>query len=261
MTPQRHGYAYHVVPIKGIGSGLILNPEGHIITNAHVVKNAQNFDIFLTNGEKYEGKLIGADSTTDIAVIKIEGTNFTPAELGDSDKIKVGQPVFALGNPFGLSGGPTVTAGVISALNRSIRSKKLILENLIQTDAAINPGNSGGPLVNLKGQVIGINTAIIPFAQGIGFAIPINKVKEAAKELIDYGKVIRPWLGIMGLDINEQTASYFKLPVKKGIIITLTIPDGPASKAGVEIVNLILEIDGSPIENMRDIVKKILKKE
>jgi serine protease Do len=169
-----HRMFYQTVPVEGMGSGTIIDPNGYILTNNHVVGGAEKIDVVLWNGEVLQGKLVTSCTVHDTAVVKVERKELPVAELGDSDKLRVGQRVYAIGNPFGLSGGPSVTSGVISAVSRTIDSQRGFLENLVQTDAAINPGNSGGPLVDLEGKVVAMNTAIIPFAQGIGFAIPIN---------------------------------------------------------------------------------------
>jgi S1-C subfamily serine protease len=187
---------YRAVPVKGMGSGTIIYPEGRILTNNHVVAGAKKIGVTLADGRVLEGRVIGMCSTHDMAIIRVKGEKLPAAELGDSDKLRVGQRVFAIGNPFGLAGGPTVTSGVISALNRSIESPRGMIENLVQTDAAINPGNSGGPLVDVQGKVVAISTAIIPYAQGIGFAIPINSAKKCTNEIVAHGTMIRPWLGV-----------------------------------------------------------------
>jgi len=168
---------YQTVPLAGMGSGTIIDPKGYVLTNNHVVGGAEKIAVTLWNGEVLEGNLLGSCAVHDTAVVRMKGGSLQAAELGDSDKLRVGQRVYAIGNPFGLAGGPTVTSGVISATNRTIESQRGLLENLVQTDAAINPGNSGGPLVDLEGKVVAISTAIIPYAQGIGFAIPINSAK------------------------------------------------------------------------------------
>ena len=184
-----HNIFYQAVPIGGMGSGTIIDSKGLILTNNHVVGGVQKINVTLGNDEVLEGTIVGSCAIHDIAVVKIdaEKRNLQAAELGDSDKIRVGQRVYAIGNPFGLTGGPSVTSGVISAINRTIESKRGLIENLVQTDASINPGNSGGPLVDVTGKVIAINTAIIPFAQGIGFAIPINSAKTCTDEIINEG--------------------------------------------------------------------------
>src|ERR671919_1213924 len=197
---------YRVFPVEGVGSGVIIDERCHVLTNNHVVDDAQTLKITLANGSVFDGKVIGTDETTDLAVVKLDSTESLPfAKLGNSDDLKIGQIVIAIGNPFGLTGGPTVTAGIVSSLNRKIQFDKGILE-LIQTDAAINPGNSGGPLVDTNGQVIAINTAKMPYAHGIGFAVPVNTAKTILQELIKNGKVTRPWLGITTLKITNRIA-------------------------------------------------------
>ncbi len=253
-------FPFYSVPIKGVGSGVIIDPNGYIVTNNHVIEGAEVVEVSLNDGRVFRGKVIGRDPSSDLAIIKIDAKNLKAAELGDSSNLKAGQFIIAIGNPFGLRGGPTVTIGVISAINRSINTEKGIMEDLIQTDAAINPGNSGGPLIDLNGKVIALATAIIPFAQGIGFAIPINKVKKIAEDLIKYGKVIRPWLGIYGIDLIPQISSYYNLPVQEGVIIVKVIQGSPAEISGIEEGDIILSIDKTPIKNMIELQKIIQNK-
>ncbi|MDH5362948.1 MAG: trypsin-like peptidase domain-containing protein [Aigarchaeota archaeon] len=248
------------VPVKGVGSGIVIDENGHIITNNHVVEGTAKVEVTLSNGKMVPGRVLGADPSTDIAVIEVSTEDLTPAELGDADNLKVGQVVLAIGNPFGLAGGPTVTAGVVSALNRTIQSEKGVLEDLIQTDAAVNPGNSGGPLVDTRGRVVAITTAIIPFAHGIGFAVPINIAKQVAQDLMRYGKVIRPWLGIMGMDISKDMASHYGLPVESGVLVSRVVSRSPADHSGMDQGDIVVEIDGAPIKNMKELRKKILEK-
>lgn len=252
-----HHIFYQVVPIKGMGSGTIIDSKGYILTNNHVVGGAEKISVTLWNGEMLEGNLVGVCMVHDMAVIKVDRNDLVAAELGDSDKLRVGQRVYAIGNPFGLAGGPTITSGVISALNRTIESKSEMLENLVQTDAAINPGNSGGPLVTTDGKVVAINTAIIPFAQGIGFAIPINSAKRCAKEIIKDGISARPWLGIIGLSVTEELARYYNLPVKRGVLVTKVIKGSPADHAGISPGDIILRIDDTDTYTIEDLVKKL----
>ena len=248
-----HDLFYQVIPVKGVGSGFIFDERGYILTNYHVIEGAKKITVTLTDGRVFEGKLVGAYRSLDIAVLKIEAGNLVAAKLGNSDKLRVGQRVFAIGNPFGLAGGPTVTSGVISALKRTIRSERGVFRDLVQTDAAINLGNSGGPLVNVDGEVIAINTAIIPFAQGIGFAIPINIAKEIAKDIITYGSYTRPWLGIVGVSLNQQIAEYYSLPVKRGVLVVRVTPNGPADKAGIKRGDIIIEFDNKRIDRIEDL--------
>jgi S1-C subfamily serine protease len=255
-----HDFYYQVVPVQGMGSGVIIDPSGYILTNNHVIAGAEKIDATLASGDVLHGKRVGACASDDISVVKVDGKNLPTAELGDSDQIKVGQTVFAIGNPFGLAGGPTVTKGVISAVRRSIRSERGLIENLVQTDASINPGNSGGPLVDIRGSVVAINTAIVPFAQGIGFAIPVNTAKRCATEIITHGKVMRPWLGVSGLSLTSEIASYYNLPVEKGALISEVMPDSPAEKAGMERGDIIIGFGDKAVNNIEDLVKEIQKR-
>ncbi len=251
---------FNTYEFQGAGSGVIMNPEGYILTNNHVVEQTKKVDVYLCNGEKYEGAVIGTDPSTDIAVIKINGDNFYSGEFGNSDTLRPGQMAIAIGNSLGLSGGPSVTIGVISAIRRNIPSERGVLENMIQTDAAINPGNSGGPLIDSDGNIIGINNAIIPFAHGIGFAIPINVAKDVANELITYGRVTRPWLGILGVDINPTLASYYQLASDEGALIVQINEESPAYKAGLKPGDIIIEIEGKHMKGMEDVHHTIWKR-
>ena len=255
-----HDYFYTIVPVKGMGSGAIIDPTGYILTNSHVIEGAKEITVTLANGRTLQGVLKGTCSATDVALIKVNEKNLPAVEFGDSDKLRVGQRVFAVGNPFGLVGGPTVTSGVISALNRSVRAEEGVIENLIQTDAAINPGNSGGPLIDIHGRVIGISTAIIPFAQGIGFAIPINSAKRCTNDIMLHGKVIKPWLGITGLSITKEIAAYYNLPVENGVIVTEVVHGSPAEDAKIVPGEIIIEVDGIVVRGIEELLREIYKK-
>jgi len=255
-----HDFYYQVVPVQGMGSGVIFDPKGYILTNNHVIAGAEKIDATLASGDVLHGKLVGACVSDDIAIIKVNGENLPTAELGDSDKLRVGQTVFAIGNPFGLAGGPTVTKGVISAVKRSIRSERGLIEDLVQTDASINPGNSGGPLVDVEGRVVAINTALVPFAQGIGFAIPVNSAKRCATEIITHGRVIRPWLGVSGLSLTPEIAAYYNLPVEKGALISEVMSGSPAERAGMERGDIIIGFGDKSINNIEELVKEIQKR-
>lgn len=252
----RHMF-YQAVPVEGMGSGTIIDPKGDILTNNHVVGGAQKIAVTLWNGEVLEGATVGACSVHDTAVVKVRKQGLIAAELGDSDRLRVGQRVYAIGNPFGLAGGPTVTSGVISATNRTIESQRGLVENLVQTDAAINPGNSGGPLIDLEGKVIAINTAIIPYAQGIGFAIPINAAKKCTGEMIQEGISVRPWLGIVGLGLNNEVARYYDLPLEQGVLITKVTDGSPAQQAGIITGDIILRIENADIRSIEDLLRQI----
>ncbi|TMI30943.1 trypsin-like serine protease, partial [Candidatus Bathyarchaeota archaeon] len=186
-------FRYGLVPIEGKGSGLIIDRSGYVITNNHVIDESTRVQVHLKDGRTFLGEVVGSDASTDIAVIKVQADNLPAASLGDSEKLKVGQIALAIGNTLGLQGGPTVSMGVVSALGRPLPGTDFIFEGLIQTDTAINPGNSGGPLADIGGNVIGMNTAMIPFAQGVGFAIPVNTMKWVVQQILEKGRVIRPW--------------------------------------------------------------------
>lgn len=251
---------FRVFPVQGVGSGVIIDNKGHILTNYHVIDDADRLKITLTDGRMLNGKVVGTDESTDLAVVKVESAEALPfAQLGNSDELKVGQIVIAIGNPFGLTGGPAVTAGIVSSLNRSIQTRSGMLE-LIQTDAAINPGNSGGPLVNTKGEIIAINTAKMPYAQGIGFAVPVNTAKSILKELIEKGRVSRPWIGIQSIKVNPQLAQYYGLPNHEGALIAGVEPFSPAEDSGLRRGDIIEEVDRTRIDEPSQIVSQIRKK-
>jgi serine protease Do len=252
----RHMF-YQAVPVEGMGSGTIIDPKGYILTNNHVAGGAQKITVTLWNGQVLEGATVGACAVHDTAVVKVEKQGLVSATMGDSDKLRVGQRVYAIGNPFGLAGGPTVTSGVVSATKRTIESQRGLIENLVQTDAAINPGNSGGPLVDLEGNVVAINTAIIPYAQGIGFAIPINSAKKCTGEMIRDGISVRPWLGIVGLGLNEEIANYYNVPLDRGVLITKVAERSPAQRAGMIMGDIILRVDETEIESIEGLLRQI----
>ncbi|MBS7634512.1 trypsin-like peptidase domain-containing protein [Candidatus Bathyarchaeota archaeon] len=254
-----HDFFYQTVPVAGIGSGFIFDKRGYILTNHHVIEGAEKIAVTLTDGRVFEGRAIGVHKSLDVAVLKINAEDLAVVNLGNSDKLRVGQRVFAIGNPLGLAGGPTVTAGVISALKRTIRSERGVFKDLVQTDAAINPGNSGGPLVNIDGEVVAINTAIIPFAQGIGFAIPINAAKEVANDIILYGFHTRPWLGISGVSVNRQIAEYYDLPVERGVLVVEVAPDSPADRSGIVRGDIILEFNNERVDSIEDLQRILAK--
>lgn len=252
---------FRVFPVEGVGSGVVIDEKGYILTNNHVIDDAERLKVTLTDGRVLRGRVVGSDEVTDLAVIKVEAEQPLPAaELGNSDDLKAGQIVLAIGNPFGLTGGPAVTAGIISSLNRSIQARTGVLE-LIQTDAAINPGNSGGPLVNTKGQVVAINTANMPYAQGIGFAVPVNTAKSILKELIEKGRVTRPWIGVASMKVTPQLARYYGLPATEGALIAQVEPYSPADDAGLRKGDIIEGIDGSRVENPTQIASHVRKKQ
>jgi S1-C subfamily serine protease len=191
----------------------------------------------------------------DLAVIKIKASGLPVPEIAKGNNLKIGQMAIAIGSPLGLVGGPTVTAGVVSAVNRSIQTEATFMEGLIQTDAAINPGNSGGPLINSKGEVIGVNSAVIPFAQGIGFAMPIQPAMWVAQQLIEHGELVRPWISFNAIDVNPKLVAYYDLPTEKGVVVTNVIPGSEADKSGIEVADILIRLDDIEINNVRDLIK------
>lgn len=240
-------------PVTGVGSGTIVRGDGLIATNFHVVRGTSEINVTLADGEVLRGRVVGNDQESDVALVKVDASGLRAAELGDSDALRVGQPVLAIGNPLGLMGGPTVTSGVISAFRKNIRAQNVFFEELLQTDAAINPGNSGGPLIDLSGKVVGINTAVIPYAHGIGFAIPINIVKRVVEDLLTYGRVVKPFLGIVGYDLNEMIARYYELPANRGVFITEVVRGSPAHSAGIRRGDIIISVDDTPVRSFSEL--------
>jgi S1-C subfamily serine protease len=251
---------FGLFPQEGQGSGVIVRPDGLILTNNHVVQGAQEITVTLLSGRTLRGRVLGADRFADLAVVKVESPQPLPAlEMGSSSGLQVGQLAIAIGNPFGL--GSTVTVGVVSALNRSIQADRdFVIENLIQTDAAINPGNSGGALLDSSGRLIGVNTAIIRDAQGIGFAIPIDHAKAIMEQLVARGRVVRPALGVeIRGEIDANTARAYRLPVDHGVVV---VPQqgSPAERAGIKAQDIIVGIDGQKIATVGDMRRELFRK-
>ncbi len=238
-----------------LGSGFIISPDGYIVTNNHVVSKADEITVILKGGKRsFKAKIIGTDPETDIALLKIDVKEKLPyLKFGDSDKIYPGDWVIAIGNPFGLD--HTVTAGIISAKGRVIGAGPY--DNFLQTDASINPGNSGGPLLNMKGEVIGINTAIVASGQGIGFAIPSNMAKRVIEQLKKYKKVKRGWLGVTIQDVDENTAKALGLKEPKGALVASVLKGQPAQKAGIKVGDVIIAVNDKPVANSHDLTRKI----
>jgi len=235
-----------------LGSGVIIDgKKGLILTNAHVIQKTGTIKVVLEDEREFEARIVGADPDSDLAVLKIDSEQELPAiKMGSSDDLMIGETVIAIGNPFGFS--HTVTTGVISAINRSIRAEDRVFHDFIQIDASINPGNSGGPLLNINGNLVGINTAIYAKAQGIGFAIPIGKARKIISDLIQYGEVIQAWIGITVQNVDEKLARYLRIPVKQGVIVTSVEPKSPAQKAGLKESDIILSIDNKKINSVGD---------
>src|SRR5438105_4358072 len=241
---------------RGSGSGFIFTPDGFILTNSHVVHGARRIEVTVSDGRKYEADLIGDDPDTDLAVIRINAPNLVPVRLGEAQKIRVGQLVVAIGNPYGFQ--YSVTAGVVSALGRSLRAQSgRLMDDVIQTDAALNPGNSGGPLVNSRGEVIGVNTAMILPAQGISFATSIDTAKFVASRLIRDGKVSRSYIGLAGQNVPlpRRIVRYYNLPVESGILVVSFEGNSPARKGGVREGDIIIGLDDRPTAGIDDLHK------
>ena len=233
---------------RSLGSGFIIDKEGYIVTNSHVVENADKIKVILKDGKEFEAVLVGLDSKTDLALIRVEAKQNLPyVKLGSSANVKVGQWVVAIGSPFGLE--QTVTAGIVSAKGRVIGSGPY--DDYIQTDASINPGNSGGPLVNMEGEVIGINTAIIASGQGIGFAIPVDMAKGIIEQLKAHGVVSRGFLGVSIQNISKDVAEYYEIDDGQGVMVVEVVPGGPADKAGIRARDIILQVDGRKVADSR----------
>lgn len=248
---RSRNFPFEDLPLRSSGSGILVNENGYILTNNHVIENAQEIRVILSDGRKFNAKLVGQDIKTDLAVIKIEVNDSLPiATLGDSSKVRIGEWAIAIGNPFSLD--KTVTVGVISGIGRS-NMGITDYEDFIQTDASINPGNSGGPLLNLKGEVVGINTAIIGQGRGIGFAIPINMAKNVMAQLILQGKVVRGYLGIIIEPVTSEVAEKYKLKIEDGVLISKILENSPAEKGGLKTGDVIIEFNGNKIKDVQEL--------
>lgn len=244
---------------SALGSGVIVNPDGYILTNNHVVNGASDIEVFTTDNKQFKAKVIGTDPRTDIAVVKIDATDLPTMTLGDSAKLKVGDLVFAIGDPLGI--GETATTGIVSATGRGLGGAIEQYEDFIQTDAAINPGNSGGALIDVHGDLIGINTAIIESGsggnEGIGFAIPVNMARNVMEQILEHGKVIRGYLGVSIQQVSPSIAKAFGLPHGGGALVGDVRPDSPAAKAGIERGDVILQLNGTNVDGPDDLSVRV----
>ena len=248
---------FGIVPLEGQGSGIILDKKGLIVTNNHVIDGASQVNVSLKDGRTFTGEVVGSDEATDVAVIRLNVGDLPAADLGDSETLRVGQFVLAIGNALALPGGPTVSMGVLSAKARPLPGSDFIFEGLLQTDAAVNPGNSGGPLADLDGSVIGITTMMIPYAQGMGFAIPINTVKKIAQEILENGRVSRKWIGISGIDVTPQLARRYNLQTESGFLVAEVVPRSPADFAGLRNGDVVVGADGTEVKHTKDLLLAI----
>src|SRR5881398_3325601 len=254
-TAQRpYGPPWGFWPRRGFGSGVVLDDQGNILTTHHVVDGAEKVIVTFTDGRALSGSVVGGDEETDIAVVRVDGKGFHAADYANSDELKVGQPVLAIGNPLGLPDGPTVTSGVISSLRRNLSFGPGDGLPVIQTDAAVNPGNSGGPLVDLQGRVVAINTATIPYAEGIGFAIPINAALGVARQILEHGHVQRPWLGVAGYDVDRRVAAYYGITSRQGVFLAEVTSGSPAESAGLQVGDVLTSLGGRALGGVADLV-------
>ncbi|MGA8542321.1 MAG: trypsin-like peptidase domain-containing protein [Thermoplasmata archaeon] len=235
-------------------TAVVIDPAGFLVTNQHVVDGAARLRVQLSDGREFVGEVVGGDPVTDLAVVKVDAIDLPAARLGRSEELRVGQIVLAIGNALGLPGGPTVSTGVVSALGRPLPGSDFVYEGLIQTDAAINPGNSGGPLVDLSGTVVGVNTAMVPFAQGVGFAIPIHAVARIAEELRSKGRIVRPWMGVTVAELRPEVALRYGLEVGSGLLVGDVAARSPAHKAGLKAGDVVTRIGPAEVRNVRDLV-------
>jgi S1-C subfamily serine protease len=255
---DRYNYIRDKKRISGTGSGFVFSSDGLILTNAHVVEDSEQINVILLDGNEFEGEIVGIDKDTDIAIIKIFGNGYTPARLGISGDLKIGQLLIAIGNPLGYQ--HSVSVGVLSGVGRTMRTPDgHLVDNVLQTDAALNPGNSGGPLIETAGEVVGINTAIIPSAQGISFSIGIDTAKEIARYLMKDGKVIKAYLGLMlhEIEIHPRIKNFYRLDSKKGLMISGMEGISPATDADLREGDIIIEFDGGPINSSGDLTRKL----
>ncbi len=235
-------------------TAVVIDPAGYLVTNQHVVDGAAQLRVRLADGRELSGEVVGGDAVTDLALVKVDAGGLPAVQLGRSEELRVGQIVLAIGNALGLPGGPTVSTGVVSALGRPLPGSDFVFEGLIQTDAAINPGNSGGPLVDLSGTVVGVNTAMVPFAQGVGFAIPIHAVARIADELRTKGRVVRPWMGVTVAELRPEVALRYGLEVGSGLLVGEVLARSPAHKAGLKAGDVLTRVGPTEVRNVRDLV-------
>jgi serine protease Do len=241
-----------------LGSGIIVRPDGYILTNNHVVSGSSAIKVTIADGREFPARELGGDPRVDVAVLKINATGLPTAPMGDSDALQVGQLAVAIGNPYGFE--RTVTVGVVSALRRSIPGGGAALSNLIQTDAEINPGNSGGPLLDSHGRVIGLNTVLLTSGNGgagLGFAVPINTAQDVVREVLQTGKVVVPWMGISYGDVTKEVASVFGLPINTGVIVADVVKNGPAARAGLKRGDIIVRANNTKVEDGGDLQKEL----
>jgi len=238
-------------------SAVVIDPSGLLVTNQHVVEGATRLEVRLADGREMPGEVVGGDEVTDVALVSVDASGLPAARTGDSESLRVGQVVLAIGNALGLPGAPTVSMGVVSALGRPLPGSDFIFEGLIQTDAAINPGNSGGPLVDLSGAVVGINAAMVPFAQGVGFAIPIHAVGRIVGELREHGRVVRPWIGVTVAELRPDLARRLGLEPRSGLLVADVVARSPAHRAGLKTGDVLTRVGPFAVRSVRDLLESL----
>ncbi len=256
---ERPGRRLGGYPHAAAGSAVISGRDGRLVTNHHVVEGADRLVVRLADGRELPGTVIGSDPATDLAVVQVEANDLPAATWGDSEALRVGQIVLAVGNALGLPGGPTVSLGVVSALGRPLPGADFVFEGLLQTDAAINPGNSGGPLLDLGGRVVGINAAVIPFAQGVGFAIPIHAVARIEAELGTRGRVVRPWIGVSVAELGPDLARRHALAPRSGLWVAEVVARSPAHRGGIRPGDLLVRIGPFEVRTVRELLESLAR--
>jgi serine protease Do len=249
-------------PVGGVpaqATALVIDRAGLLVTNQHVVDGSTELKVGLADGRTLPAEVLGGDRGTDVAVLRVDAGDLPAARLGNSDRLKVGRFVLAVGNALGLPGGPTVSLGVVSALHRPLPGTDLVFEGLIQTDAAINPGNSGGPLVDLDGAVVGLNFSMAAFAQGVGFALPILAVRRIAEELTRRGRVVRPWIGVSVAEVGEELAREKRLAIDSGLYVAEVVPRSPAHRAGLKAGDVLTQVGPFAVRRVRDLLEALAK--
>jgi serine protease Do len=257
VVNRRRGRGPFALPAAA--SAVVIDAAGLLITNQHVVEDAAQLTVHLADGRELPGEVLGGDAVTDVALVKVAAQDLPAARRGDSETLQVGQLVLAIGNALGLPGSPTVSAGVVSAVGRPLPGSDFIFEGLLQTDAAINPGNSGGPLVDLSGAIVGINTAMVPFAQGVGFAIPIHAVERISEELRQKGRVVRPWMGVQVADLRPEVARQVGLDPWSGLWVAEVVPRSPAHRAGLRPGDVLTRVGPFEVRRIRELLQALAK--
>jgi len=247
----------HAAGAEAAGTGVIVDSGGILVTNRHVVHDAGTFRALLDDGRELAATTIAEDRATDVAVVRVDGRGLPAAQLANSEELRVGQIALAIGNSLGLPGGPTVSVGVISALHRPLPGADYVLEGLVQTDAAINPGNSGGPLADLDGRVVGLNTAVVPYAQGVGFAIPSNTVRYVLDQVLESGRVVRPWLGISAVGVDDALARRLRLKAARGVYLADVVMGSPAGIAGLRSGDVVVRIGPYEVAGLRELLRAL----